>query len=316
MKAQDFTPEERSSYIGASESWVVLNMKPEWKTPVQLALEKLGRAPQIEENRFMKAGKMMEDVIADWYTDETGKKLRRDAKTYRLKEYPFIAVHIDRRIVGERRQLECKNADARTYSKWGASGTQLIPDIYFIQVQHQLLFPYWDIADVAALIGGNDFRIYPDIEPDKELQDMIIEAEVAFWNTIKNGYLPKPSNMEDARLLHPKAEKSIMVADDEILELEFELNKNITIKKDAEQKIEAIKASIADRMGENSVLAHNNKKLHSWNEVNTRFNESKFKIDHPDLYAELVSDAFDLEKLKKYDMELYTSYVGKTRRFM
>ena len=57
----------------------------------------------------------------------------------------------------------------------GEPGTDEIPDYYMTQVQHYLAVTGVKTADVAVLIGGNDFRIYT-IEADEELQSFVDRA--------------------------------------------------------------------------------------------------------------------------------------------
>jgi len=309
------TPELRNSGIGGSDAGIILGIS-KYKTPLRLAEEKLGLVESFKGNRFTEAGNRLEDVIARWYADETGSKVAKANQTFRLKEHDFIMAHIDRRVLNERKLLECKSADKWTISSWGDPGSDEVPDTYFVQVQHYLMFPNWDSADLAALIGGNDLRIY-GIDPDTELQDMILQAEINFWETIKRGDLPDPINMEDAKSLWMSNTDDLVYADDDVLEWHAELKKAQVSEKELAAKIEDLKTKIMVFMKDASELRDiNGKKLHSWKEQATSgFRYKEFKDAHPAVFEEYMRPQFDKNLLKAKRPDIYKEFQTRTRVF-
>jgi putative phage-type endonuclease len=310
------TSQLRSSGIGGSDMAVILGLNP-WKTPIDLYEEKVGIREPFAGNRFTEAGNRLEDVIAQWYADETGGKVARANQTYRLKDHPFVMAHIDRRVLKQRKVLECKSADKWTITKWGEHGTNDVPDSYFIQVQHYLMFPYWDTADLAALIGGNDFRIY-HIDPDKELQDMMLEAAIEFWRRIQTGEYPDPINEADANKKWSRDDGSVIYATEEVLAWERDLKASIVQEKELKNKIDDLKLEIKSFMGEHSILLDpaTDKKIHQWKVQNlSSFGEKQFEIDYPDLYKKCLVPKFDRKALKTINPDLYKDYQAKGRVF-
>lgn len=307
--------QERTTGIGGSDAAVILGLS-KYKTPLELAEEKLGRVEPFKGNRFTEAGNRLEDVIARWYADTTNSKVARANQTFRLKDHPFVMAHIDRRVLNQRKVLECKSADKWTMSNWGDPGTDEIPDIYFIQVQHYLMFPNWDTADLAALIGGNDLRIYP-IQPDSELQDMILQAEIAFWDIISRGDLPEPVNGSDAYKRWPKDNSKTIYADYEVMEWHHELQKAIVDKEEIEAKVEDLKTKIKCFMKDFSELRDpDGKKLHTWKEQATSgFRTKAFQSAHPDIYEACRTEQFDRKLLKASHPDIYKEFQTKTRVF-
>lgn len=308
--------EIHSTGVGASETAILLGLNP-YKTPFRLAQEKLGLVPPFEGNRFTEAGNRLEEVIARWYADETGYKIARNNKTFRLDGRPYILGHIDRRVLNHRKVLECKSADKWTMSKWGESGTDEMPDHYYIQTQQYLLFPSFDAADVAALIGGNDLRIYPDIQPDTELQDMMVEAIDAFWSLVSRGDLPEPTTPEDARAKWSKDSGEPVYADDQVMEWEHELQKAVVTKKDVEAKIDDLKTKQMSYMKEATVLydPHGNK-LHTWKEqALSSFDEKALAEEKPEVYSECLVEKFDRKTCKSKFPDVYSTYQKKGRVF-
>ena len=114
----------RKDILGGSDAAAAIGLS-KWKTPLQLAQEKLGLVELFQGNRFTEAGKRLEDVIARWYADETGSKVARVNRTLKLDGYPFIVAHVDRRVVGKRKVLECKSADKWTIANWESRGVRM-----------------------------------------------------------------------------------------------------------------------------------------------------------------------------------------------
>ena len=309
-------PDVRRSGIGMSDMPVILGIS-NYKTRLELAEEKLGRVAPFQGNRFTEAGNRLEDVIAHWYADETGYKIARANQTFRLPGNEFMMAHIDRRVLNERKVLECKSADRFTLPNWGPSGTDEIPDSYLIQVQGYTMFPNWDSADVAALIGGNDFRIYPDIIPDEELQGMMLEAARDFWAIIQRGDLPKPSNESDTRRMWPIDNGSSIMADYQVMELVSQLNEAKAKEKEIKKKIESLKTGIQCFMADNTTLVdEDGKKLHTWkDQASSSFNAAGLQESYPEIFSACLSEQFDRGLCKSTYPELYREFQNRTRVF-
>lgn len=307
--------DERKTGIGGSDAAVILGLS-KYKTPLQLAEEKLGAVEPFSGNRFTEAGNRLEDVIAHWYADTTHEKIARVNKTLRQKDHPYIMAHVDRRVLNRFRVLECKSADKWTMEQWGEEGSDEVPDAYFIQVQHYLMFPSFIDGDLAALIGGNDFRIYR-IKPDEELQDMILRAEIEFWETIKRGDLPQPVNQDDTKRLWPRDNGKIIFADDEVIQWHEQLKEAKGMKKDLEKKISELKTKIQCFMGEHTILKDpHGKKLYSWkHQPLSSFKESALEEDYPDVFSRCTTAKLDKKKLKQNYPEIYTQYQVTGRVF-
>jgi len=308
------TQDLRNSGIGGSDAAPIMGYSP-FKTPLQLAREKLGFEKGFQGNDATRWGNLLERVVARQYMFETDKKVQRLNKTLRLKDHPEIMAHIDRRIVGERAVLECKTAGLRMADLWGPAGTDKVPEMYLLQVQHYMMFDeVRNYCDIAVLIGGQDYRIY-HVEPDAELQAMILEAELAFWAMIQRGELPDPVNYADAQVRWKAKDGSEVYASDDVIAWNEEL-KRMTVQADElEKKIEDVELKIKSYMGEASILlGPDGKKLRTWKEQKTAgFDAEGFQMDFPDLYQECLVQSFDKALAKK--MPEAERYIVKTRVF-
>ena len=171
--------EARKKGIGASEAAAVLGLNP-YRTPLDVWLQKKGIL-EVQETQAMKLGTRLEPVVAEMYSEATQSVLIPSPTLFYTKN-PVIFATPDRLVKGGNKGLEIKTANARMADAWGGENTDEIPQYYLIQTIICMAvtdLPEWD---VAALIGGQDFRIY-NIQRDIELEQSIIERLLQWWET-------------------------------------------------------------------------------------------------------------------------------------
>jgi len=193
MEARQEWLAARKKGMGGSDAAVACDMSP-WKTQHELYLEKRNEISDAfgdDPPEHIRFGNVLEDVIAGEYAYRTGRKVRRVKAMKQHPKHPFMLANIDRKIEGEDRLLECKNVGDFSYKlgEWGEEGTDQIPEYYLMQVQHYLAVTGFDVADLAALVGGNSLKIYT-IERDEDLINNMIELEGKFWEHVMSGTPP------------------------------------------------------------------------------------------------------------------------------
>lgn len=182
---------ERQSGIGSSEAAAAIGVSEyEDDTPLNLYLRKLGLLPPLAENSAMTWGKRLEPLVAEAYMERIGCRYVADQHFARSSTYPHMLATVDR-IRDDGRVVELKTAGARLADKWGPDGSDEIPANYVAQVTHQLIVLDAEVADVAVLIGGNDFRCYT-IHRNPDVADAIIRREEAFWRCVTDRTPPEP----------------------------------------------------------------------------------------------------------------------------
>lgn len=185
--------EARALGIGGSDAAVIMGMNP-YKSPYQLWLEKTGQVdpPDLSGNQYVYWGTKNESNIADWFQEETGKKVKR-LGTLRSKEYPFMLANVDRTVVGENAGLEIKTAGVRQYRKWKDDE---IPDAYYCQCLHYMAVTGADYCYIAVLLGGNEAK-WKRIERNEEDIQHLIIAETDFWKLVETR-TPPPVDGSDS----------------------------------------------------------------------------------------------------------------------
>lgn len=185
--------EARAIGIGGSDAAVIMGMN-QYKSPYQLWLEKTGQVepPDLSGNQYVYWGTKNEANIADWFQEETGKKVKR-LGTLRSKEYPFMLANVDRTVVGENAGLEIKTAGVRQYRKWKDDE---IPDAYYCQCLHYMAVTGADYWYIAVLLGGNEAK-WKRIERNEEDIQHLIMAETDFWKLVETR-TPPPVDGSDS----------------------------------------------------------------------------------------------------------------------
>jgi putative phage-type endonuclease len=210
--------EDRRSYLGASEAADAIGLG-KYRTPYQLWKIKTGQSEPEKPDKLMEAaywGNMLEDTVAREFSRRTGMKVQQRKAPVHHADYAFALAHLDRIIVGlpgnDKHLLQCKTSNQYLASQWGPSGSDQVPDEYIIQEQHELACADYQIAHLAVLIGGQQFRQYV-IPRDDTLLEGIMEREAEFWQHVVDRIAPEPTTLDDLLDLYPSDTGGTLLAD-------------------------------------------------------------------------------------------------------
>lgn len=206
--------EYRKNGLGASSAAIVCGLSPYKPTPMQLFHEKVGT---MEPDRTMSApafhGIYQEEYVANlWkYYDGTDEGYMEQFETGNIirqadhlvgfvqnPKYPHLYCNLDRVIdVGSRKlnddgtlsdeitttpcPLEIKTMNSFVYKKYDG-----VPDMYIIQVHQQMMIMECDYAEIAMLIDGRTFKVFP-IRMNQQITDMIADRTYDFWKRVLQG---------------------------------------------------------------------------------------------------------------------------------
>jgi putative phage-type endonuclease len=279
--------EARRGGIGGSDAAVVLGVSP-WKTPLELYLEKRGEGPEVEENEYMRWGNLLEPVIRQRYADVTGMAVAVPDEILKHPKHPFMIANVDGLLPD--RVLEVKTS--RTGQGWGEEGSDEIPQPYLAQVTHYMSVTGRELADVAVLIGGSDFRIF-SVELDRELEHMMIEKEQEFWKMVESETPPEPRSFEDVQKRFGKSSVSAIVqASPVIVDVVRMLKETRDELENLKAHEERLKFQIMKEMGEADTLAHNEDILATWklDKPGKRLNQKYLKETFPEQWEESLED--------------------------
>lgn len=283
--------EERKKYIGGTDISAVMGLN-RWKTPLQIWGEKSGEIEpeDISSKMFVRVGTKLEQTVAELFTEETGKEVRKKNETIYHPNYRMLAANIDRKVTGENALLECKTASAFKKEEWENDNT---PQEYYLQVMWYLALTGYDKGYIACLCGNNNFYIRT-IERDEELIKLMIERAVDFWTdfvipkvmpvhlvteddtqTIIN--LGKKELIEEALILDDKEAANVIVSASCLKDLKSK-------KKELDNEIKLEENKIKILMKDHETMLAGDKKITWKYRSSTRVDSKKLKADHPDIY--------------------------------
>ncbi|MNO55007.1 YqaJ-like viral recombinase domain protein [compost metagenome] len=281
VETGDMTHDEwlewRRKGIGGSDVAAICGLS-RYKSALEVYLDKIGEIPPKEDNPKMKAGRILEPVIADWFTEETGIRVQKQNCIFQSKEYPFMLANIDRWVIGENSGLEIKNTSEYNRNDWFDGQTEVIPTEYQLQANHYMAVLGAERWYVAVLIGGWDFQ-WRVIERDDHLIANLITIEQAFWqHNVLGLNLPQVTSQDTDLLnqMYPLSRGTSM----EISEIYYDLIKTLLdtkkVLKQAEDAHEDAKNKVKKLMGENELALWQGEKFCTW-KSNARGNRV-FKI--------------------------------------
>lgn len=192
----------RRNGIGASDTPIIMGYSS-YKTPYQLYLEKTGIVTDDEQelNEQQYWGNALEPLIIKRFAEENKVEVSFPDTIYH-PDYPFIFANLDGWIASDNAVLEAKCANSFQRREWDMAATDGIPLIYLVQIAKQVAVTNASRGYCAVLIGGMEYKQFV-YERDKALEELIIEADKAFWDCVRNRIEPAPINTSDCRLKFP-----------------------------------------------------------------------------------------------------------------
>lgn len=295
MLSRDEFLSARRRGIGGSDVAPILGMSP-WKTPLDVWREKRGEQEPQAETDALYWGRVHEPRILEEYSRRTGRALLPSPGQIVSPSYDFAIANVD----GITRCGRIVEAKTSRYSEgWGEDGSDQVPEAYALQVQHYMLVTGLPVADIAVLIAGSDFRTY-SVEADRELHEMLVDAESEFWKLVIDGTPPEPRTYEDAARLFTRPAEARVEADDATLAAWRELLGVRAQLAALEAEEDRLRAQIASAIGDRGdTLVYGGSVLATWKATkgSARFDTSAFKAAHPDIYTQFTKAAEGARRL-------------------
>jgi len=277
----------RRGGIGSSDAAAAVGLSP-YKSPLELWLEKTGRkeAPDLSKSEAVFWGTTLEAIVANVYASRTGNKVRRVNAVLQHPDHPFMLANLDR-AVGADGVLEVKTAGGHSAQFWEDG----VPEHYQVQVIHQLAVTGKAWADVAVLIGGQDFRIYRIERDETQIADLI-ERETAFWRMVESGEQPEVDGSESSgsalTYLYPR-DSGLELDCTESADLNAKFGQLLQVRADQsrlEQTESLLRQQLQVSLGEATSARFAGGRI-SWKcaKDSSRFDLARLQAEHPELAA-------------------------------
>ncbi|MBQ6286250.1 MAG: YqaJ viral recombinase family protein [Bacteroidales bacterium] len=290
--------ELRAAGIGSSEVSTIMGYNP-FETPYQLWRRKMGIDPPVEENYAMKRGHFLEDAVAQFYADATGREIiKRSAVDWLIynNDKPYLRVSPDRTFwIPDRPKSDRNKGIVECKTTLMEVDKQQLPMHWFSQLIYQLGVAELEFGSIAWLSGRMEFD-YCDLEFDADFfKFMTEEVDKFYTDNILGKQEPAAYNADDIVLKHPRhLDGKFLEADDQMAE---SIRRLKTIKEelaalDGDKKMieEEIKMAMADceAVTAPGSTLRNPMVLCTWraSKDSVKFDEKKFAKENPELYAQ------------------------------
>ena len=280
----------RMSGIGGSDVAVIMGHNP-WKKPYALYCEKVGLVPteDLSENEAVEWGTKLEPIVAQKFSEVTGKKVKRWG-TVCNPAAPWQMANFDRLIVGEECGLECKTANAFKQEEWEGDN---VPDAYYCQCQMYIHLSGFNGWWIACLIGGQHFE-YKYIPRNDAFIAEMLEKVTDFWENHVLAKVPpeidgSESSSETLKKVYPQS-NSVEIALTEsaldIIKHLDELDKTLAIIKEQQEQD---KNQLKLMLGDNEVGIVGDRKV-TWKtqKGRTSIDSKKLQKEYNDAYEACV----------------------------
>ena len=240
--------EARRRSIGGSDAAAIVGLNP-YSGPYTVWLDKIGKAEEKPETEAMRQGRDLEEYVAQRFTEQTGKRVRRENAILYNDAYPFAHANIDRRVEGENTILECKTSSKL---KLHAFKDGNFPPAYYVQCMHYLAVTEAQKAYLAVLVLGEGLYVY-DVERNEDEIKSLMAAEREFWDCVEKGIEPKVQGSADADALasaYPEAEEGKSIS---LFGMSPQLEKYVYLKgkeKEYHQEADSVAAIIQQAMAD------------------------------------------------------------------
>lgn len=241
---------DRTKGIGGSDAGVIIGLSP-FKNPLELYLEKRGLVDQDPMTEYMKWGVILEPVVIKEYASRTG-NIVKEAPALIHPKHGWMLGHPDGIASNGDGAfgLEVKCVSSYGRKHWGEEFSDEIPKAYIAQVQHYMAIDGLPYYDVAALIGGNEFKLFRVVRDEKLIKNLI-DHEHAFWMRVQQEKPPPADATEASKRALAKMFPRDLIG-------EIEPTDSIV---EAVHTLRSAKESLA-RLGEVQLLAENKIKEH------------------------------------------------------
>ena len=203
--------------IGASEIATVAGCNP-FESEWGLWLRRTGQAPDIDPTPPIEWGHRLEPAIRQKYADSTGATLYVPPASLFHPETTWARATPDAIVLDDERWshlVQAKNVGYWVGKEWRDSP----PEYVLLQEQWELYVTGLARADVAALIGGSDYRVYTVHRDDGFIADLVTIAE-AFLRKVETRTSPAVDESDACRAHFArrlaKADNVELIADENI----------------------------------------------------------------------------------------------------
>ena len=273
---------DRNKGIGGSDIASILGLN-RYKSPYQLWFEKTQKLDNTVDNKYTRAGKRLEAVVADMFAETTGfaVEIPKEQVFYK-KEYLWASPdRLYRNSVGFLGVLECKATQKYLNEPL---------DEWVCQLQWYMGIIGTPIGSIAWLERGIDFQ-FRNYEFDRDFFQLLLERAEEFWNeNVLKGIPPAPLTEQDIRELYPRSTEKKIQADEKLAEKIDRLKSLKEIIKRTQEEADMLEEQIKLEMLDAEAIEYNGEILCTWKSSKDveRLDINKFRNELPEIYVNYI----------------------------
>jgi putative phage-type endonuclease len=244
---------ERQQGLGATDIASLAGVG--FRTPQEVYESKFGEVNGDDAHPLLLMGLELENLNAQLYHKATGLSVNPRIGIDRHPELTWACSTLDR-INENEWPVELKYTPFFSH-EWGEQYTECVPLGYIVQVQWQMFIQGADTADLSALSGTGEHRVYR-VPRDEAIIASLTAIGGEFWNQFILRREAPPASwraeaVDDVRLQAERIAlgKSLVLADEAAVLID-EREKLLAIGKEAEQRADEIKLQVLAMMGDAS----------------------------------------------------------------
>ena len=278
----------RKQGVGGSDVAPIMELS-KYRSLYEVWAEKTGlmEPADISDKESVQWGNILEPVVGDHYAQmHPDRMVRRVNAVCRSIERPWAQASLDYEVKDPELGwgvLEIKTAGLRVEGDWSEG----VPVYYQTQVMHYLSVTGRPFADVAVLIGGQQYREYRLMRDEEDIR-AVNKAVDDFWSMVENDIEPPAEPAGQALAAFAKRHPSDGDVDDLDSEIpEFSKWYSSKLELDALKKLnERYAASLIERIGGKKGFSFPGGKVLWQRSETSRFDSKRFRKEHPELWDE------------------------------
>lgn len=276
--------EIRSHYVGGSDAGAVVGLNP-YKSAYTLWAEKTGKIAPFAGNLTTEVGAYLEAFVAELWSRETGKKVRRKNRVLVNDQYPFACADVDRVVVGEKALLEIKTTTSVPIMRQ-LRNCEDFPDAYYAQCVHYLAVTGYDRIYLAVLVSNRELMTFT-LERDEDEIAALMGEEDYFWNHNVMHLVPPEidgSESTGETLDEIIGDSSDAQADLTLFAGELKTYETLAgLQRDTQRQMDEIKNKLKAYMGEAGKGVYDRFSVSYKTQERTTFDKKALAADHPDI---------------------------------
>lgn len=282
---------QRRKGIGGSDVAAIMGLSP-WRGAYEVWAEKSGliESPDISDKPSVMWGNILEPVVGEHYADNhPDREVRRVNAVCQSIERPWAQASLDYEVKDPDLGwgiLEIKTAGFRSAGEWDDG----VPLFYLTQVTHYMDVTGRPFADVAVLIGGQDYREYRIMRDEDDIKS-VHEAVDGFWSKVENGEAPDidgSAGEAEALFRRYPSSKGDMLSPNETPQEVTDFIYYKELADSAKKRLNTASDALKEYIGDNRGVACGNRVI-TWSRgTKSSFDEKSFRNDHPELYDKYI----------------------------